>query len=403
MSTDLSRWDAIFVKPEQRLLRCCASTAPGSEVKTLIRDLLRQQMDWTYLLDIAHDHGVMPILYRSLNGADQEKVPTHFLESLQMRYLGNASRNLRFARTLLEVVDLLESQGIPSVPLKGPVLAASAYGNLSLRQFGDLDILVHRQDVLRAKHLFTSMGYVNSFGLTREAEDALIRYQKDFQLISPGLGTVVELHWSLEPGKRFRHFCDETVWKRLTEVPVEGRHLRSLGPEDSLLYLCLHGANHRWDRLCWISNVAQTIHRYPDLDWDLLVEQAFQLQCRRILFLGLALAGILLDASLPPEIAGKAIRYPGVGKITELVIDRIFSAPPNLSELRRSFSFHLMVSESWEAKIRLCGRRIVFPDAVDFGSSKLPPWLYFLLPLLRPIRLMAQHSPWHLLPVSWRR
>ncbi len=276
MRTDLSRLYAIYARPEQRVLVCCARTAPDSDAKSFIQDLLRQPMDWTYLLDIAHNHGVMPILYRSLNALCEGNIPVHVRDPLQMRYLGNAVRNLRFARALFEVVDLLDSERIPSVPLKGPVLAATAYGNLSLRQFGDLDILVHRQDVLKAKNLLTSAGYVNSFGLTTEAEHALIRYQKDFQLISPVRGTIVELHWALEPGKRFRRFSDEIVWKRLTEAQVEGRALPNLSPEDSLLYLCMHGANHRWDRLCWICDVAQTIARYPDLDWDLVVRGVLQ-------------------------------------------------------------------------------------------------------------------------------
>jgi len=36
---------------------------------------------------------------------------------------------------LLKLLDLFENHGIPAVPFKGPVLASSIYGDLSLRQF----------------------------------------------------------------------------------------------------------------------------------------------------------------------------------------------------------------------------------------------------------------------------
>ena len=99
------------------------------------------------------------------------------------------------------VLELLNSESITAVPLKGPILAKQAYGNVSLRQFCDLDILVHRAQVRRAKEVLATAGYVNNFGLTSVAEDALIRYQKDFQLASPGSGTIIELHWGTRTRK----------------------------------------------------------------------------------------------------------------------------------------------------------------------------------------------------------
>jgi hypothetical protein len=400
---DLSRGNTGSERPEHRLLLFCGLADLHSDAKERVHDLLRQKIDWIYFLGIAQMQGVLPVVYHSLLTLGSELVPPEFLETLQMRYLTNATRNLVLARRLLEIVDILDSHGVACVPIKGPVLAVCAYGRLSFRQFSDLDILVHRRDALNAKHLLHSLGYVNNFGLTAEAEEALFRYQKDFQLISPVHKTVVELHWALEPGKRFQRFSDETVWKHLTVAHLEGRAVPNLSPEDSLLYLCLHGANHRWDRLCWICDVARTIARHEDLDWESTEEQARKLHSRRALFLGLALAKNLLDAPVPHNLAQTAERYSGVRRLAELVAKRLFCPPSTLSGLRRSFSFHMMVSESLLDKIQLCGRRILLPDAVDFQQSRLPARLYFLLPLLRPIRLFREHLPSCLVPASWQR
>ena len=54
---------------------------------------------------------------------------------------------------------LLESNGINAIPYKGPVLANLAYGNLSFREFGDIDILINKSDALKAKEIMISNGY----------------------------------------------------------------------------------------------------------------------------------------------------------------------------------------------------------------------------------------------------
>jgi hypothetical protein len=403
VSTDPASIERMYAKPEQRLLLYCARTDLSSAYRARVCDLLGQPIDWPSLMMFATSQGVVPILYHSLMAVGRQNVPQDFVENLQLHYLANASRNVAFVRELFQVMDLLDRAGIRSVPLKGPMLAATAYGNISFRQFCDLDILVHREDVHRAKECLTSEGYVNNFGLSREAEDALIRYQKDFQFISPVRGVLIEIHWALEPSRRFRSFNDERVWKRLSQATLEGRVSPNLCPEDSLLYLCLHGANHRWDRLCWICDVARTIERYPELDWQAVLEEAHKLQCRRILLLGLTLASTLLDAPVPAAVADLAATDPQVDKLTALVTEQLFAAPEHVSDLSRSLSFHVMVRESLVHKVQLWARRILIPDALDFRTSKLPPALFFLLPLFRPLRLLARHVPTQLVPRLWRR
>jgi hypothetical protein len=44
------------------------------------------------------------------------------------------------------------------VPFKGPALAVQAYGDLSLRQYDDLDLLIHEADVPRAYQLLIANG-----------------------------------------------------------------------------------------------------------------------------------------------------------------------------------------------------------------------------------------------------
>jgi hypothetical protein len=69
---------------------------------------------------------------------------------LRARFEEIARKNLRFTAELIRILNCLESHGIAAIPFKGPTLAESVYGNLALREFSDLDILVRQSDFPRA-------------------------------------------------------------------------------------------------------------------------------------------------------------------------------------------------------------------------------------------------------------
>ncbi len=54
---------------------------------------------------------------------------------------------------------LLKENGINAVTYKGPVLASQAYGNIGLREFGDIDIFINKKDALKVKKIMIYKGY----------------------------------------------------------------------------------------------------------------------------------------------------------------------------------------------------------------------------------------------------
>jgi hypothetical protein len=143
------------------------------------------------------------------------------LHHLQDHFYKNTHRNLFLTGELLRLLNLFEAQGIFAIPYKGPALAAVAYGNLALREFADLDILIRKQDVQRAKELLTSAGYRPEDRLTRAQEAALLRntHEHAFRRDDKGL---VDLHWGVVE----RHFSfpldPERLWERLERVSLGG-------------------------------------------------------------------------------------------------------------------------------------------------------------------------------------
>src|SRR5215210_7856004 len=147
-------------RPEVELLLCCASARKDPDRSAHIRTLLDGRIDWTYLLQTAHRHGTASLLYWNLdNAAYPVAVPADVMDRLWDHFHSNRRNNLFFAGALLRILDALAAHGVSAIPYKGPTLAIVAYKNLALREFCDLDILLHERDILPAKKVLTSLGY----------------------------------------------------------------------------------------------------------------------------------------------------------------------------------------------------------------------------------------------------
>ena len=125
--------------PEAELLLCCARIRMDSKNAARITVLLRQELNWDYLLTLAQYHGVLPLIYWHLRATWPEAVPAVSLDDLRDHFHANAQYNLLLTGALLKLLRLFEAHNIPAMPFKGPVLTAMAYGNITLRQFSDMD------------------------------------------------------------------------------------------------------------------------------------------------------------------------------------------------------------------------------------------------------------------------
>src|SRR5262245_19761424 len=85
------------IHPENELLLCCARTCVEPEIAHRISRLLRQNINWRRLVAAALGHGVMPLLYQSLNTTCPEAVPTSILAQLRNHFHTNTGRNLFLA------------------------------------------------------------------------------------------------------------------------------------------------------------------------------------------------------------------------------------------------------------------------------------------------------------------
>ncbi len=76
--------------PETALILCCARTRIDAKTAERMRNLLHKDIDWAYLIKTARQHGVIPLVYQSLNTICPEAVPSAYLTQLREHFLFNA-------------------------------------------------------------------------------------------------------------------------------------------------------------------------------------------------------------------------------------------------------------------------------------------------------------------------
>jgi hypothetical protein len=377
--------------PEVELLLCCARSRPEAAAAGRIRALVQGGIDWEHLLELAHRHGTLPLLYWNLNAICPDAVPAATLARLRAFFQANAQRNLYLTGELVEILRLLEEHGLVAVPFKGPVLAASVYGNLALRRFADLDLLVQERDVARAAELLVSQGYRFC------AEGARPSYLCEHKLSHDGKGVAVDLHWRVTGRHIPFHLELERLWARLEPISLAGAPLHTLPPEELLLVLCVHGCKHDpipWEDLIWICDVAELIAARPGLDWGRVTEEARRLGARRMLFIGLVLACDLLGAALPGAVLEQGAADPVPPALAARVRTYLFDTGSASSRIAGRYAFHLKMRERWRDRlpyVLLLGR-IVRPGALDREWAPLPGVLSFLHYPLRLLRLVREYG-----------
>ena len=373
-------------RPENELLLCCARTQVSQAVGTRIGALAAGQVDWDYLFQIARRHATIPLLYLQLDRYANQFTPPEFLVKLKLHYQENSARNTILAAELCRIVELLAHEGIEAFPYKGPALALFAYGNLALRRFVDLDVIVRKPSVLRARDLLIADGYMPTKSLTAAQQELLLRTQHNLQFARDNNRLLLELHWEVAPHLFASSVQENELWQNLETITINGTEMKTLGAGDLLFSLCVHGSRHLWERLGWICDVAELIARH-ELDWPALQERAADADSERMFLLGLHLARKLLQAELPAEIQRRCDSDPRLESLAENVIEHLFNGPTHVPATSREiFKYNIGVRRSIAARTRYFVHMLQPTDS-DVGKYHLPNGLSFAYYLTRPFRL----------------
>ncbi|MFO7315289.1 nucleotidyltransferase family protein [Rhodothermus marinus] len=385
---------ASSLPPEARVLTLAARTCLDPPAAEQLRALLGRPLDHERLYHLALRHGVVALMYRNLLQAAPDAVPEPWRTRLETEARALAVHNLHQTQELLRLVDRLEAEGIPVIPFKGPALAALIYGDPAARVYVDIDLLVKRSDFWKARRVIESLGYRAHKQLGEAETEAYLDTQLGFEFIHESRDFVVELHWAFFYTIYDLPLDPEAIWARHRQVPFAGRTLRTMAPEDLLLYLAIHGNKHRWLKLTWVADVAELLRRCADLDGAAVLQQAHRLGTARVLAIGCTLAAELLGAPVPDVLQrGLSQRRAARRMAREVVTRWMFREDADVRAFWPMFWYHFRERERWRHRLGYLGHHLklaLAPTEKDRAFCRLPKQLTFLYPVIRPVRVLVE-------------
>jgi hypothetical protein len=293
------------VRPEEEVvLLVAAARERRRATESRIRDLL-DVVSWDALATELARQALLPLLGARILELAGPSAPAAFGAAVETE-----TEVARKAGSLLELVTLgvaraLEANGVPNVPLKGPMLARELHGDVAMRRSHDVDVLVAAGQLERATQIVCGLGWRVESG----TDDAVLHVR----LVHPSDLPDVELHWRV-------HWYETDFGARAVDRSRLGpQGVRRLSGLDLLAALLLFhardgfaGLRHPTDVAAWwdarppateSALLESTMREHPTLTRP-LTASALVLED----LVGVPAASFLGDVSAPTWGARRAIR-----------------------------------------------------------------------------------------------
>ncbi len=304
---------------ESLLLLRCATTHLDENDGHAIRRLCAAGVDWEWIVRVAVDNRVGPLLYRTLREAGLSTVvPAEKMKALENSYYLSLSRSTLFEQAVREILLHFGEEGVEAILLRGLALGEAVYGDSALRPFSDLDLLIRKRDLARVREVLSDLGY----GPPPQAIDDRYfeRHHLHLGYLRKEGGIVAEIHWALDHKYTVFNVDYGEIFGEAVRGPLAGVEALLMPPENLLLSLCVHLVKHCYygkvilpepdfvelmlasGFLILYCDVAELIRRAgPELDWDLVVRKARRWQIESAVQPSLASVVRLFDAPVPRD------------------------------------------------------------------------------------------------------
>lgn len=287
--------------PAFQLLIATSWLAPpvwAAHQEQAIRAALGAGPDWDEYLRLVDRHRT-PALSRAALGRVPEAAPPEPLRrELERRGQEAVRQGLLHTRVLAQVLKALAGAGLPVMPLKGPLLSLQLYGDPTLRQARDLDLMLPQEALAQGQRILLEAGWSMSdpdFPLTPRQWQACRLHEHHVCLRHGRSGVQLELHWRNQddaPGETLAR------WRRSLAATWQGLPHRAMEPLDQLLFLCCHGARHEWMRAKWLGDLAR-LRAQDQQDWPAALARARASGEAPALLQALALLEVLYGLARP--------------------------------------------------------------------------------------------------------
>lgn len=382
------------------LIACCQTDLREDDIEFIHTYLNTERFTLNALISLANQHGILPLVYKAIKKIVEEDSSRSFLHAkrltpnaeilteLKAHYMSISQKNMLMSAELIRIMKLLEANNIEALAFKGPVLSQMAYGDITLRQFGDLDVLVKKEDIYKIDTFLKQESYDRLLALTPVQENIWIKYAHDLGLIHKGKGTHFEMHWSFLDEDYPMQVDLDDFWKETQKVDLNRNRnsLATFSNENLLLYLCIHGSKHLWERIEWIKDIDLLIQTQT-IEWNTVMEKIKGSGFEKMVYLGLSLTASLFKTSLPIIIQNEIVKYPQINVVSTFIFET-WSTPKSTFQKTKTM---LKLFPGIKEQLLYLHKIILKPSFNEYWFIDLPKGMYWAYYLVRPYLLIKKY------------
>lgn len=222
----------------------------ASKLTVLARDIaeidscLTKITDWDAFAIQIIKRGVAGFVFKKLPLLkNKDLISESALLQIKQAYLYTVNRSLLLFGHFSVVVNALQQADIEVIALKGVYLSEHLYGEIGLRQFSDIDLLIRPDKAFKAVEILQELGY-----RYREAVPVseFIRQKSDYVHLPPMVlnGASIELHVKLHRGSEKFSMNIDRVFATKIPALINGNQTFALDTLHQLIHIAVHTHKH---------------------------------------------------------------------------------------------------------------------------------------------------------------
>ena len=366
---------------------CCQTEQSDADVAFIEKYIVT--LDQQKLTSLAIQHGILPLVYKAIKELSLENdsiVPVEFLTELKAHYMRISQRNMLMSAELIRIMKLLEENNIEALAFKGPTLSQMAYGDITLRQYVDLDVLTRKEDIYKIDALLKAQGYERLLHITPTQEKVYMQYAHDLGLIHKQKGIHFEMHWSFLDEDYPMQVDLEDFWKNTQKISINGHDISTFSNENLLYYLCIHGSKHLWERIEWIKDIDLLV-RTNEINWEKVMERSESTGFEKMVYLGFSLSASLFSTPLPQIIHDQIAKHQQLNTLSKFVLENWKIPQSTFAKT----SAMLKLFPGIKQQVIYLHKIILKPSFNEYWFIDLPKGLYWGYYLVRPYLLIKKY------------
>lgn len=292
-----------------------------SSLLTRFWESLSEQED--FYLAKWRQHYLTPLLYWQIlrqgwSGAFSRKL----LEVLRKDFASALQAASRQEEEVRELLRAFQQAGIEVILLKGVDLRQRVYGDPALRIMSDIDLMIAKDSLTKAKEILVELGYSLEYSM----ESCYSKLKNKFSYyckFDPPAEMILslDLHWELYSLALLNRIPYEILNDSAQIIHYEGIPVKVLSPEHLVIHVSLHALDHSLDFPEDFSDLGQKVvdlagilAKLP-IDWPRFLSEVDRFHCNSQIY------PVLQEFSTLAK-----------GKIPQWVLDHLRDHPRSLAE-----------------------------------------------------------------------